>query len=79
MKHRTITPTELLPIGTKVQVGNLYGDVIKAEMVESSNKSGPICLHTIRYTQRRRPGYSSLHNIVPYEQEANYAFIQVLE
>lgn len=75
----SLTPRDLLPVGTEVSVGTKRGTVTKAEMVGSSNNMGLICLHRIRFTHRLKRLHAGHTRWValakPIEQEVNYAFI----
>lgn len=85
MSYR-IGPQDTIPIGSKVQVGNNFGYVIKAEVVTASNNrgtAGTIVVHTIEFTEKRRYLYGSKYKIEalakPKRERINYAFITVLE
>ena len=72
---------DLLEEGTYVSVGNKFGHVVKAEMVPASN-GGMICLHTIKFTHKRKYLFGSKYKIEelkkPQQHTVNYSFIKVV-
>ena len=82
MALRRIGPLDQLELGTKVQVGNNIGFIIKVELVESSNRAGLICKHTIEFTHKRERLFGSRFRIVQREkskiESINYASINVV-
>ena len=75
---RQITNTELLKIGTRVQVNDKRGIIVKAEM-SKDQFSIPICLHTIEYRQKWNQGGRSWKPILkPRQSVCNYSFIYVI-
>lgn len=80
---RSIGPHEELASGTKVRVGNKFGEVISAS-TEQAVPCGTIVVHTIHFTRgivrgvgRRTSHPRPLKN--PYTSTVNYSFIKVLE
>lgn len=75
-----IGPHDLLDVGTKVRVGNLLGEVIKAEMLQAV-PCGEIAVHTIKYTHRRKRMFGATFRVeelaLPTEGTTNYSFIEV--
>jgi hypothetical protein len=76
---------ELLPVGTKVSVGDRIGTVTKAEMVQA-HPCGLVCSHTIRFDKRiefvrLNSGMKRLTevDITPVESKPNYGFIRRIE
>ena len=85
MSYR-IGSQDTIPLGSKVQVGNKLGYVIKAEVVTASNNrgtAGEIVVHTISFTEKKRYLYGSKYKIEllakPKIEKVNYSFIVVLE
>jgi len=84
MSYR-IGPQDTIPLGSKVQVGNEFGFVIKAEVVTASNNrgtAGEIVVHTISFTEKKRYLYGSKYKVEAYTKpkvrKVNYSFIIVL-
>lgn len=78
-----IGPMDQLSLGTLVAVGNELGTIVKAELVESSNRSGMIVLHTVEFTHRKRYSFGTRYVVEalkkPKRKTVNYSFIQVVE
>jgi hypothetical protein len=77
----SISPNDLLDIGTRVQVNGKRGIVVKAEMVRDYY-GGFICRHTIEYREKmKRTSYGkySWISIEPKQAACNYSFIEVLK
>ena len=76
-----ITSSDLLSVGDKVQVHDMRGEIIKAELVNAT-PSGKIGLHTIKLTTKRTGnkyhGYNWI-DIDPIIEQFNYAAINLLK
>lgn len=73
-----IGPHEMLAIGTPVKVGNRFGTVVKAEVVQAV-PCGTIVVHTIHFTHKVVRGAGRIAKKVELHQEktetVNYSFI----
>lgn len=78
-----ISANDVLPVGTKVQVQNKRGSVVKAE-IKRDQFGAPITVHTVKLTHQyshtagfaNKAVYKELAK--PKIQTVNYAFIDTL-
>ena len=75
---QSIGPQTLLEVGTPVLVQGLQGKVIKAEIIDSSNQAGKICLHTCKFTSQKIVTnlWIKWQRIKAKTKSVNYSFIQ---
>lgn len=77
----TITPEDVLAKGTKVRVGNDYGEIVSHRIVNAV-PSGKIVVHEIRFTHKRVRNYGRNYSLkeisTPVTRSVNYSFIEVL-
>lgn len=74
-----ISPNDILPNGTKVQVNTKRGVVIDCK-TERATPSGFISVHCIRFTHcyAKRMNKACYDEIKPTEKWVNYSFIETL-
>jgi hypothetical protein len=71
---KSITPDQLLPVGTSVGVNNMRGTVINSRF-EKDQFGMPICVHTIKYDSILVDRYRKKYKKIDITQRCNYASI----